>query len=127
VSAPVLSPPATGVHAARVEAGIALLDAKLGRDIWLPRINEKTVEVASSDRCVLCQATGTTWYSEAVRAFDVDLAGVFDDYGVRASWTERHGFGISWSSVKEGQTRDFAGLQAEWLRRIGELRAGGDR
>lgn len=122
-----MSAPAVSVHASNVDAGIALLDKALGRNVWLPRINLPSLDVASSDRCVACQATRVQWYPDAVRVLGLNLGAlgtedVFDEHGVRSPWTERHGFGISWESVGEGMPRDFPGLQAEWVRRIELLR-----
>lgn len=107
-------------HELNVDRGVALLDVKLGRDVWLPRLDAGRLDVASSDRCVACQATGERWYPDAVRVLGVNVA--WDDEGVVPTWTERHGFGISWGSVGEGMPRDFAGLQAAWVRRIRQLR-----
>lgn len=109
-------------HARNVDHGVMLLDAQLGRDVWLPRVDLDTLDVASSDRCVACQATRTSWFGDAIRALGFDeLSTAFDKGGVRVNFTESHGFGISWSGVPS-ESRDFAGLTATWVQRIRQLR-----
>jgi hypothetical protein len=112
-------------HALSVDRGVALLDAKLGQDVWLPRVNLATLDVASSDSCVACQATGHRWYSDAVEALGLDLDEVRDEEGVKPSWTERHGFGISLATLERDGDRDFTGLQEAWVQRIRQLRGEG--
>lgn len=110
-------------HAFRVGNGIALLDLQLGRDVWLPRIRLDTLDVASSEDCILCQATGIRWYADAVDHLGVGEDVVRDWEGVRPEWTQAHGFGISLETLEDTGHRDFAGLQAEWVARITELRS----
>lgn len=119
-----MTAPANVQHALNVDRGVALLDARLGRDVWLPRVNLATVDVQSSDRCVACQATEHPWYGDAVTAlgFNVTSTSVVDDEGVNPSWTERHGFGISLATLERDGNRDFAGLQEAWVQRIRQLR-----
>lgn len=118
-----MSAPVEPSHAFRVGNGIALLDLKLGRDVWLPRINLDTLDVASSSDCVLCQATGTRWYGRAVESIGIPFEITHDDEGVRPMWTQAHGFGISLETLENTGHRDFDALQAEWVARITELRS----
>lgn len=109
-------------HTLNVDRGVALLDAKLGRDVWLPRVNLGTLRVESCNSCVLCQATDTRWYGDAVQAIDVNIGDIHAAEGVTPSWTERHGFGISLTTFECDGYRDFPGLQAAWVERIAQLR-----
>lgn len=116
-----MSAPTEVSHAFRVDSGVMLLDLKLGRDAWLPRVNLDRLEVSSSDNCVLCQATGIRWYGEAVKSLGINDI-TLDEWGVRPTWTEAHGFGISLETLDRVGHRDFAGLQAAWVAKITELR-----
>lgn len=118
-----MSAPTEVTHAFRVESGVTLLDLKLDRDVWLPRVNLDTLDVASSVSCILCQATGISWYADAVDHLRIGDDIVRDWEGVRPEWTQAHGFGISLKTLEDTGRRDFSGLQAEWVRKITELRA----
>jgi hypothetical protein len=117
-----VSAPTRTSHAFQVDNGVALLDLTLGRDVWLSRVNLNRLDVASENDCVLCQATSHQWYGDAVRSLGINEI-TLDDEGVRPSWTEAHGFGISLATLDEVGHRDFAGLQDAWVVKINELRA----
>jgi hypothetical protein len=118
-----VSAPTRTSHAFRVDNGVALLDLKLGRNVWLSRVDLATLEVSSSENCVLCQATGVHWYGVAVSSLGIVFEVTNDGEGVRPPWTEAHGFGISLATLDEVGHRDFAGLQDAWVAKINELRA----
>lgn len=110
-------------HAENVARGVAFLDARVGRDVWLPRIDLTTLNVRTSERCVVCQATGIPWYGSALDSLGVSLEIMHAEMGGLGSWTEAHGFGISLDRVQREDQRDWAGLTGEWHRRVTELRA----
>lgn len=56
----------------RVDAGVALLDRKLGRDVWLDRIDLTTLKVWSvRGSCVASQACGGVEFPTALRRLQV--------------------------------------------------------
>lgn len=120
-----MSAPTRSRHADAVDRGVALLDAKLGRDVWLPRLNTDRLNVGSSVRCVACQATGSSWYGRAYRQLFDSLESSDDvvEFEGSPSRTEHYGFGILLDLDAVVDRRDFDGLTAEWRRRIAELRA----
>jgi hypothetical protein len=118
-----VSAPTEPGHAFRVSNGVALLDLKLGRDVWLPRVNLDRLDVGSSTDCVLCQATDIRWYGDAVKSLGFVVEVTHDWAGVHPSWTEAHGFGISLETLDRVGHRDFAGLREAWVEKITELRA----
>lgn len=112
-------------HELQVDRGVALLDARLGRDVWLPRVDASTLDVGSPTNCVACQVTDSWSYYAALAWFGV---GVGADDGKRdrvegMNWTEAHGFGIE---NLPGRSRDFAGLTTAWVNRVGQLRGESD-
>lgn len=109
-------------HDANVDRGVEFLDERLGRDVWLPRLNVLTLDVATLNRCVVCQATGVSWYGEGLESIGVTLENMVDADGGLGSWTERRGFGLKGEG---SEPRDFAGLNETWVRKIVELRAEG--
>lgn len=115
----------TNDHDANVDRGVALLDEKLGRDVWLPRLDLTTLSVGSTDRCPVAQATGTDFGDGLVR-LGVSEATERAPYAGSPSWTEHHGFGLyrdplTFTGIPD--TRDFDGLTQAWIRKVGELRA----
>lgn len=118
-----MSAPTATIHDANVDRGVELLDAKLGRNVWLRRVDLATLEVGSSDRCVACQATGTRWYSYALDALGVTTEFMTEferPFGI--SWTHHHGFGLVHDNGELASERDFAGLDAAWQAKIKQLR-----
>lgn len=113
-------------HEPAVDRGVALLDERLGRGVWLPRVNLDALSVGSCDRCVVCHATGIPHYGEALESIALNLDVIYASWDSSTSWTEEHGFGLSYARVPTGGSRDFAGLQAAWIRRVTELRAAGE-
>lgn len=110
-------------HERAVDRGVAFLDAKLGREVWLPRIDFTTLNVGSCDRCVACQAAGVPWYGEALEALGISLELMHATHESAGSWTEEHGFGLTYVNVAQGKMRDFDGLTDAWRRRVEQLRA----
>lgn len=106
-------------HALNVDRGVAILDARLGRNVWLPRIDFATLKVESCDHCVVCQATGIPWYGDALDSIGLNLQVMYESWDSSASWTEAHGFGLA---IVPGGNRDFPGLQEAWVQRIRQLR-----
>jgi hypothetical protein len=91
-------------HAEAVDRGVEFLDRKLGRDVWLPRVNLETLDVATGNDCALAQATGVD-YSRALRRLNADHC------------STRYGFSTPHS---------YQRLTRTWIRKIKELRAAGD-
>jgi hypothetical protein len=108
----------TTVHDENVDRGVAFLDEKLGRSVWLPRLNFATLDISTCDRCVMCQATGIKWYGSALDSLGVTLEIMHAEMGGMGSWTVAHGFGL----MIYGQ-QDWSGLTETWRRRVTELRA----
>jgi hypothetical protein len=116
VTAPTLN------HDVAVERGVELLDAKLGRDVWLPRIDIRRLDVGSLNRCVACQATDRHWYGEAFRELfpGAVVSDDVDEFEGSPSRSEHYGFGILVRpSVDAG---DFSRLTLAWVRKIEQLR-----
>lgn len=113
-------------HALNVDRGVALLDARIGREVWLPRVDLDRLKVSSTDRCVACQACEVAAYADAFAVlFDgLSLASDDEPFTDAPSRTEHFGFGIwrDWTQVDASDNRDFPGLQAEWVRRVRQLR-----
>lgn len=121
---PRVAPRPTARDEAAVERGVAFLDRRFGRDVWLSRVDPDTLNVRLQLDCVLAQVTGRT-YVEAL-----DVAGVpsGDSSFRRVAWTDRHGFSADLAS--DADTREscdrYASLTAAWVARISELRAESD-
>lgn len=87
----------------RINKGVALLDQKLARWVWLPRIDLATLDLNNGSRCLLAQAVQGTYYCS-------DAARVVDDYPGSV-------FGFdTWDGV-DGPT-----LTEAWVQTIQELR-----
>lgn len=108
----------TTVHDENVDRGVAFLDEKLGRDVWLPRLNFATLDLGSCQRCVACQATGIGWYGSAIESLGITIEHMHREYNSAGSWTVAHGFGLQF-----GHRADWPGLTDAWRRRVTELRA----
>lgn len=109
-------------HEAAVERGVELLDAKLGRDVWLPRMNVARLDVGSVNYCVACQATDRHWYGRAFEELfpgHVNLDDVHEFEG-SPSRSEHYGFGLR--ARPEVSAVDFGNLTYTWVRKIKQLR-----
>lgn len=109
-------------HEAAVERGVELLDAKLGRATWLPRIDVDRLDVGSLHNCVACQATGHRRYNLAFeRLFPGELnRDDVHEFEGSPSRSEHYGFGLL---ARDGvEAVDFANLTHTWIRKIERLR-----
>lgn len=119
MTAPTLTPLR---HEAAVERGVELLDERLGRDTWLPRIDVDRLDVGSLNRCVACQVTGVYWYNLAfTRLFPGELNQEdVNEFAGSPSRSEHYGFGLH---ARPGiDAVDFANLTYTWVRKIEQLR-----
>lgn len=108
-------------YAEAVDAGVAFLDERLGREFWLPRINESTLDVMSQLNCVVCQVTGLT-YAEGVGM----LGGPgFDKTEDRQLWSVERGFALGGFTLAFNP-RAYHELTTTWIRKVHELRGKGD-
>jgi hypothetical protein len=109
-------------HEAAVERGVELLDAKLGRDTWLPRIDVNRLDVGSLHHCVACQATGHRWFGLAFQQLFPGAVSRDDvhEFEGSPSRSEHYGFGLR---ARVGvNSVDFANLTYTWIRKIEQLR-----
>lgn len=53
-----------------IRNGLELLDAKLGRDTWIARVNPKTIHMSSCANCIAAQATGES-YAKALNILGI--------------------------------------------------------
>lgn len=103
---------------AKIEAGVATLDAKLGRGTWLPRVNLSALDLAVESLCVAAQATHVSYF-EAIGV----LGGSVDDY----EWGDARGFTVADVSCDQhGEVVMYARLTQQWRAKITELRAEGE-
>lgn len=93
-------------HEVNVDAGVAFLDAKFGREFWLERIKLGTLDVASPWDCVVCQVTGLN-FEEGMRLLGADP---WHLGGQQCAFN--HGFVGS----------DYVGLTHAWRQRVRALR-----
>lgn len=102
-----------GTYRGRVKRGIKFLDKRVGRDVWLPRVNVDHVDVQCDVNCPLAQATSESyWHATERLGLPVD--------GLAAVWTVRLGFLTG--------PRDFStGLTDEWRRQVRALQLASDR
>lgn len=91
-----------------VQRGIEFLDRRLGRDVWLSRIDLNTLNVASPFACVVAQVTGT-FYGSGLGLLLRPNEHVGD-------FTYNHGF-VATDPVS------YRLLTEEWIIRVNELRA----
>lgn len=105
---------------ARVDSGATFLDAKLGRDFWLPRVDVATLDVWSTSDCVVCQVTGMTYRD------GVQVLGAPGNYGsfTRAKWADAHGF--SDDIGDEFGFHRYTELTAAWVAKVNALRTADD-
>jgi hypothetical protein len=95
---------------ARVQAGVEFLDERLGRDVWLSRVNLATLDVSSGLDCVVCQVTGVDFVTGmALLGFHHSRNVVSTQLGTR--------YGFTASS-----SRAYVALTAEWKNRVTQLR-----
>lgn len=94
--------------APNVDRGVAFLDERLGRDMWLDRIDPETLDVSLVYSCVVCQVTGLN-FSNGLRA----LRGSHD-----TDWSVQCGF-MTRSCGIDG----YHALTIAWLAKVQELRA----
>lgn len=109
-------------HEAAVERGVELLDAKLGRRVWLPRIDVDRLDVGSLNYCVACQATGKHWYNQAFELLfpEYDSQNDVNEFEGSPSRSEYYGFGLL---ARPGVSSvDFRNLSYTWVRKIEQLR-----
>jgi hypothetical protein len=98
-----------GSYASRVRRGVAFLDRKVGRDVWLDRVTAYEVNVDSAEWCPLAQATDTSFWAAADR-FNLPIDGIL------TVCTARLGFLNAPHDYSDGLTR-------EWRDAILRLRA----
>lgn len=96
-------------YAERVTRGVKFLDRKVGRNVWLPRVNASRLNVDVAGTCPLAQATESTFWRAADR-FGLAVSGPL---AVRTYWL---GFIEHPSDVTDGLTR-------EWRERVAALQA----
>jgi hypothetical protein len=98
-----------GSYASRVKRGVAFLDRKVGRDVWLDRVTAYSLDVQSDHWCPLAQSTDTSYWA-ATREFNLPTEGIL------ALRTARLGFLDAPHDYSDGLTR-------EWRDAILQLRA----
>jgi len=55
------------VYEVEIQNGLDLLDEKLGRDVWIPRVDAAQIRMTNPFACVAAQAVGTN-YGDAMIA-----------------------------------------------------------
>lgn len=99
----------------QVNRGVELLDRKLGRDVWLDRVDLDALKLwDGSGSCVASQACGGVRYRHALARLGVDW---FDQ--------ARYGFNSYGLIFVDGAIKVLI-LQWRWKRTIERLRAGRD-
>lgn len=102
-----------------VANGVAFLDERYGRDVWLRRVDLESLDVRSQLDCVLAQVTGHT-FTTALDVVGAPSGGSF----TRTRWSDAHGFSRdimgenNWDSCAR-----YRQLTAAWASKITELRA----
>lgn len=82
------------MYEVEIRNGLELLDAKLGRDAWLPRVDEKTIVMSDCFSCVAAQAVGAG-YIDSMRELGVHPPEGESTLTIDAYETEcRYGFEI---------------------------------
>lgn len=107
----------SGVDVDQIVAnGVRFLDQRLGRELWLPRIDIETLDVASQLGCVVCQVTGRSFWP------GVTLLGGpgDDDPYARLDWAVARGFALR--APGDGTLANYGPLTVTWRTRVLELR-----
>lgn len=109
---------------AEIEAGVALLNAKLGRATWIRDVNLATLDLAGEEWCLVAQVTRSSYCEGVAR-----LGGPnYNDLAVSAyapyEWGEPYGFAVPETLCdRYGGFQVYAQLTNQWVRKIGRLRA----
>jgi len=106
-----------------INAGVAYLDAHVGRDVWLPRVNLDTLQLWQEDTCVVAQVTRQPYYLGVGELGGPAYDGVF--YAEIFEWGIPFGFYVDENLYVNGAGESvlYDQLTAQWKRKIEELRA----
>ena len=99
-----------------VDAGVAFLDERFGRDFWLPRVDLDTLNLASTLSCVVCQVTGLNF---------VDGVRLLNDGKFSYPWVAKHGFYVRDADLQLTPLA-YRDLQHAWESAVARLRAESD-
>lgn len=107
---------------AEIEAGVALLDAKLGRETWLPRVDVQKLALNDEDLCVCAQATQVPYF----RGTGL-LGNPNPEWDL--NWGDKYGFCMDNDVVSNaldrhvGESELYGQLTDQWKTKIEQLRA----
>lgn len=109
---------------AEIEAGVALLDAKLGRATWIRSVYFGTLDLGNEELCLVAQVTCSSYCEGVARLGGPD----YNDLAVSAyapyEWGEPYGFAVPETLCSQhGGFQVYAQLTNQWVRKIGQLRA----
>lgn len=109
---------------AEIEAGVALLDAKLGRATWIRSVYFGTLDLGNEELCLVAQVTCSSYCEGVARLGGPD----YNDLAVSAyapyEWGEAYGFAVPEELCNQhGGFFLYAQLTDQWVRKIGQLRA----
>lgn len=100
-----------------ISRGITLLDARLGRDVWLPRVDPITLDAGSVHRCPVAQATESR-YLTGLRVLGLDTT--LRIYAQPTDDCVRHGFNVA---ANADGAHIYDELTAAWRERITALKS----
>jgi hypothetical protein len=106
---------------AEIEAGVALLDAKLSRETWLPRVNLSTLNLAYEMTCMAAQAVGCDFVDACAY---LGMPHSTNDWHEVYQWADDRGFAVSDDLCdKYGDVVVYGQLTDQWKTKIEQLRA----
>jgi hypothetical protein len=109
---------------AEIEAGVALLDATLGREAWIRDVNLGVLDLGNADLCLVAQLTYSSYEEGVVRFGGPDATYDDVDEWEPYVWGTRYGFAVPDELCDQyGGFRLYAQLTDQWVAKIGQLRA----
>lgn len=94
------------MYEAEVNAGVKFLDEKLGRDVWLGRVNTRRLDLSDNTCCVVTQASGENYNANPLHLF----------------LREKIGLGFQIDIEDEEYDMNMRSLTEAWKKKIIELR-----
>lgn len=109
---------------AEIEAGVALLDAKLGRATWIRNVNLATLDLANEELCLVAQLACSSYCAGVVQLGGPDYVNLAVSAYAPYEWGEPYGFAVPEKLCgQHGGFFLYAQLTDQWVAKIGQLRA----